>query len=290
MKLAWKFGSDTLSKFSRYGVEVIPNPLAAYNPDRDTLYYLLEIYNLAGGSDTFAITYAIYDENGKLIKASRPMFKPEPGGKAVEIGGVRLSDLSDGEYTLNLEVVDLGAGTRALSAKEFLYYTSFGEPEVVFDTTDIGFIDYVARPEELKEYRGMSDEGKRMFLMKFWAARDPSPSTLANEFLMEFLSRVQYADENFAEGATKGRFSDRGRIYIKFGPPDERRKVPFSVDYKDREEWYYYGQGGHEFIFVDIHGGERYELVYSDVEEEKGYHDWQDYIPADELRGDDEGW
>jgi GWxTD domain-containing protein len=290
VKLAWKFGSDTLSRFCRYGIEAVPNPLSAYNPDRDTLYYLLEIYNLVGDSGRFGITYAVYDENGKLIKASKPTFKEKPGTKAVEIGGILLSDLSDGEYTLDFEVVDMAVGKRALASKEFLYYTSYGEPEVIFDTTAIGFIDYFAQPDELKEFKGLDDEGKQFYLLKFWAARDPIPETPENEFLMEFLMRVQYADSNFIQGGAQGRYTDRGRIYIKYGPPDERRKVPFSVDYPDREEWYYYGEGGREFIFVDIHGGDRYELVFSNTEEERGYHDWQMYVPPDEIRGDEEGW
>jgi GWxTD domain-containing protein len=289
VKLAWEFGTDTLSKFCRYGVEAVPNPLAAYNPDRDTLYYLLEVYNLAQDTATYALAYGIYDQNGKLVKAARPTFKKKTGTRAVEIGGVHIGDLSQGGYTLELEVVDMGSGKRIASRKDFLFYTSHGREKFQFDTSAVGFIDYFASKEELSDYERMSEGAKEMFLLKFWNARDPVPETPENELLFDVIRRVRFADENFSQGLKKGRHTDRGRIYIKYGPPEERTKIPFSVDYKDREEWYYYS-GNLEFIFVDIRGGGNYELVYSSISEEEGYRNWSDYIPVEGIKTTEEGW
>src|SRR5688500_8840342 len=52
------------------------------------------------------------------------------------------------------------------------------------------------------------------FIALFWARRDPTPGTPANEFLNEYESRVAYAEANFAAGKKKGSITDRGRILV----------------------------------------------------------------------------
>ena len=62
------------------------------------------------------------------------------------------------------------------------------------------------------------------YLDRFWARRDPTPLTAQNEERDKFYDRVRYANENFGiEGVVKGMLSDRGRIYIRYGEPDEIR-------------------------------------------------------------------
>ena len=61
------------------------------------------------------------------------------------------------------------------------------------------------------------------FIALFWARRDPTPGTPANEFLDEYESRVKYADANFAAGKKKGSLTDRGRILVLFGAPTKRQ-------------------------------------------------------------------
>ena len=65
-----------------------------------------------------------------------------------------------------------------------------------------------------------TDEEREKFIEDFWRSRDPDPDTEENEFKLEFLERVAYANEHFSSGKP-GRMTDRGRIYIKFGKPDE---------------------------------------------------------------------
>jgi GWxTD domain-containing protein len=62
---------------------------------------------------------------------------------------------------------------------------------------------------------------KDEFIERFWARRDPTPYTLENEFKEEHYRRVAYANEHFGAGTTPGWESDRGRVYIVLGPPDE---------------------------------------------------------------------
>src|SRR6202034_441218 len=58
------------------------------------------------------------------------------------------------------------------------------------------------------------------FIDEFWLRRDPTPGTVGNEFKDEHYRRIAYANEHFAS-QIPGWKTDRGRIYITFGPPDE---------------------------------------------------------------------
>ena len=80
-----------------------------------------------------------------------------------------------------------------------------------------------------------TDDEREKFIEDFWRARDPDPDTEENEFKQQFYERVAYANEHFSSGKP-GRLTDRGRIYIKFGKPDEVESHPTGGSY-DRPSW-----------------------------------------------------
>ena len=90
-----------------------------------------------------------------------------------------------------------------------------------------GAVRYIAKPAEIKEYKRLdNDRDRAAFVEKFWRNRDPSPSTLANEYRQLFWQRLKEADEKFIDSAVPGWKTDRGKIYILHGPPDEVREDP----------------------------------------------------------------
>jgi len=68
--------------------------------------------------------------------------------------------------------------------------------------------------------RYATDDEKQAFIEQFWLRRDPTPDTEENEFKEEHYRRIAWANDRFASGIP-GWKTDRGQIYIKFGPPDE---------------------------------------------------------------------
>src|SRR6476620_7512975 len=70
-----------------------------------------------------------------------------------------------------------------------------------------------------------TDDEREQFIQLFWRQRDPDPDTEENEYKEQFYERVAYANEHFSSGKP-GRLSDRGRIYIKFGKPEEIESHP----------------------------------------------------------------
>jgi GWxTD domain-containing protein len=76
-----------------------------------------------------------------------------------------------------------------------------------------------------------NDEERDQFIEAFWQRRDPTPDTEENEFKEEHYRRIAYANEHYAAGIP-GWKSDRGRIYIVFGPADEIESHPSGGSYE----------------------------------------------------------
>jgi GWxTD domain-containing protein len=85
-------------------------------------------------------------------------------------------------------------------------------------------VQYLITADELAEYRqSKTSDAREDFIARFWRQRDPTTGTPANEFRDEFSRRVEYANIHFADPrspARSGMESDRGRIYVMFGPPN----------------------------------------------------------------------
>ncbi len=82
-------------------------------------------------------------------------------------------------------------------------------------------VTYIITDEERKAWKRLStDDEREQFIEQFWLRRDPTPDTEENEYKEEHYRRIAYANERFASGIP-GWKTDRGRIYIIYGPPDE---------------------------------------------------------------------
>ncbi len=92
-------------------------------------------------------------------------------------------------------------------------------------------VRWIITPEEMSAFKQLSnDEERDQFIEQFWLRRDPTPDTPENEYKEEHYRRIAYANEHFAAGKA-GWLTDRGRIYIVFGPPDEIDAHPSGGDY-----------------------------------------------------------
>jgi GWxTD domain-containing protein len=91
---------------------------------------------------------------------------------------------------------------------------------------------YIITPEEKSAFKQLSnDEERDQFIEQFWLRRDPTPDTPENEYKEEHYRRIAYANEHFAAGIP-GWKTDRGRIYIMWGPPDQIEGHPSGGTYE----------------------------------------------------------
>ena len=133
-----------------------------------------------------------------------------------------------------------------------------------------------------------TDEEREQFIMIFWGHRDPDPDTIENEYKQQYYERVAYADERFSSGKP-GRLTDRGRVYIKFGKPDEIESHPSGGPYERPsyegggststypfEKWFYRHipnvRSGVELEFVDPTGSGEYRLARNPDEKDALLH------------------
>jgi GWxTD domain-containing protein len=92
-------------------------------------------------------------------------------------------------------------------------------------------VRWIITPEERAAFLKLhTPEQKEQFIEQFWALRDPTPDSRENEFKDEHYRRIAYSNEHFGVDAIPGWESDRGRVYIVLGPPDEIEFHPGSEE------------------------------------------------------------
>jgi len=125
---------------------------------------------------------------------------------------------------------------------------------------------YIATDQEWKEFRNLtSDKQRDGYIAAFWESRNPTPGSAHNSFKEEHYRRVAHANEHFS-AALPGWITDRGRVYIIYGPPDS---VEFHSESSPIELWHYaFLQGCPNAVltFTDKTGGGDYILNDADVD------------------------
>src|SRR5262245_38893394 len=150
-------------------------------------------------------------------------------------------------------------------------------------------VAYIITDEERKAFKKLEADDKReRFIEEFWRRRDPDPDTDENEFREEYYERIAYANEHFASGIP-GWKTDRGRIWIMYGKPDETETHPAGGTYNREsyegggststypfERWFYRylpGVGsGIEIEFVDPTGSGEYRIARNPDEKDALLH------------------
>lgn len=125
-------------------------------------------------------------------------------------------------------------------------------------------VRYIITKEESHTFLDLPEEEREQFKEDFWARRDPDPNTEENEFQLEYFKRQDDADNLFISEGKPGWMTDRGRIYILFGPPLDRITYPMGYNASSRcqEVWYY---GDFPVVFVDNTCTGSYRLVTYDL-------------------------
>lgn len=150
-----------------------------------------------------------------------------------------------------------------LTASSCRYYTL--EKRLNPDHSDfISKVRYIITEKEKRIFLEIPDDEKNAWIEEFWQTRDPDPGTEENELKMEYFNRIEQADEMFRTEPKPGWMTDRGRIYILFGPPMDRIFHPMGSGPQGRcgETWYY---GAFPIVFIDENCTSQFKLVTYDL-------------------------
>lgn len=167
----------------------------------------------------------------------------------------------------NLKIVAISAQAEAERVQNLSFYWS-DVPGTVEDIDEaLQQMMYIVEGDSLKKYEKADLQAKQGFFKRFWKSRDPNPNTSKNELKNEYFKRVNYANQKFSAFSQPGWITDRGRILIKFGFPDDVERHPFDMGSRPYEIWRYYSLRK-TFVFEDRTGFGDFRLhpAYLDVE------------------------
>lgn len=111
---------------------------------------------------------------------------------------------------------------------------------------------HIASPSEMARLRAVPRAEREQAWQDFWKPKDQTPTTERNEREEEYFERIAYAEEHFGRG-DRGYRSDRARVYVRYGQPDQVESRPFELDSPAYETWHYF-RLNRRFVFVDRFG------------------------------------
>jgi GWxTD domain-containing protein len=268
-------------------------------PLQPKVFYLLEVYG--NQERTGSLSVVVKDSSGAVTTKTPEVPANVAAGGSVLQGQLDLTGLPPGNYTM---VATLKLGDRIVERSAQLTMAGLAATlardtarRAVLRTTDEGYfaemsaeqlnraeapLIYLAEGHELSVWNDdLSVDAKRRFLTEFWRKRDPTPGTSRNERREQFYAAIDYANATFREGGrnpVSGWRSDRGRIFIKNGAPDqvlrrerEGRAPPYEV-------WSYAKGKGSYYIFADRSGFGAFTLLSSNDLKEPGVPGWGDVL------------
>lgn len=269
---------DSLNKGVPKGnIRILPNEertfLTKINPIMG-IYY--EVYNLIPDSEKYKLFIKILDEDSSVIHE----FSQEKSKLASDLQdaiALNIQGLREGKYTLIIEVKDPSQPQSASAYKDFfIKKETHREYRVEFLPQDLEYAKLFflwATPEEVKKYETLTQEGKLSFLRRFWSKHD----------LQEFIKRVKFCEKRFREGKKAGYQTDRGKVYIKYGPPDEIKTKSFGETYRGYEHWHYYKSNYH-FVFADKQDTGIFTLIFSNAKPKYVDPNWRVYVDEEDER------
>lgn len=272
--------ADKTTHFTKGSKNIKPNPWRRFGTLNPVLYFYYEMYNIPGGGNgSMKVKYQVMNLDGSLVKAFPEAEVKFSGASSSVLHGLNAANIKTGIYYLSIsaktqdstEVIKL---SRRFEVIQPDYLTISNEANEQVEAAG-NILLYEAAPAELKFYEGLSEQAKINYLTTFWKKRDESPGTPENEYLISLIARYNYANENFNWGKTAGWKTDRGRIIIKYGMPDEIERHYFEQKILPYEEWIYRDQRQFEFIFADLRSDGRFVLVHSTLEGEVSNPYWK---------------
>ena len=289
-----KASQDKSHHFYKNSLEIVPNPTLTFGVTANpVLFSYAEFYNVKPGAP-YTVKSEIVDANNKVVKETSKN-RSYTGRSSVDVGTANITSFPSGKYRFRLIVLEENAEV-ARAEKVFYIYnphvaqatpstTALRANELAGMTADeladeFRKGQYVSTDQEIKMFSAItSEEGRRAFLAQFWAdvekgRQGRNPITRA-----EYLQRVAVVNQRYKSFARDGWRTDRGRVFVLYGDPDEVERVPSSQDAKPHEVWRYLNlENGVEFVFVDRTGFSDYVLVHSTKRGELRDESWQRYL------------
>jgi len=240
---------------------IAPSVNHIFSDQHPQLWFYFEIYDVRSSPpmpSTYRAIYQIIDPSGEVVLSDTASIQKD---KMVTdtFHDFQVAALEEDQYLLQVTVQDPVNGRTTTQKTTFqVRWSTLGQVAKDYEEA-VEQLRYIATDDEYKELKKAEGEERRKVWLEFWEERDPTPGTPANEMRTEYYRRIEYANRNFAVVSTGWR-TDRGRVYIIHGPPDDIERHPMEIGGKPYQIWHYYSTN-RRFYFIDEDGYGDYKLV-----------------------------
>ena len=290
--------------YAKYGFSMTP---LFYNYAGEQIYnlpFVMEVYNtekvFGKGKNFLARCYIELLENHKLVTPqSLQMLNIKTAPVALVFSRFNIYQLPSGNYNLVTEIMDMDSTVYYVNRCFFqrsnpgmsLQLETYND--VAVDNT---FVSAITDKKQMEDYaaslypiatsmerdffdrrmKKVSLEMLQKFFYSFWLTRNPQDPEGA---WLAYQKQVDYVQKAFGSKLVKGYRTDRGRVYLQYGPPNDIKDAPFDPTAYPYQIWHYYhlqDQNNVKFIFwCPAEVTNDYELLHSDKVDEIHDPSWQ---------------
>ncbi|MBC7789873.1 MAG: GWxTD domain-containing protein [Anaerolineae bacterium] len=237
--------------------DMVANPRATVVFGRDSIVQLyIEGYSLA--SDARVMVVAHNDRGGMVWQDTANL--AVSGMLRGVVLGVPVSRLGVGRLTFAASVM---GSTDTVRTPLFV---TFGQDWAISSLDEmINYLRYFASVSRLQSLKDTSAEKRAMAWAAFYRDTDPDPRTSEHEALRDYFNRVETANLRFREEGSTGWLTDRGKVYVTLGDPDQvlEQGDVNSMGQRGRAQIWTYAQHRLQLVFIDQTGFGRWRMTSS---------------------------
>lgn len=278
--------------FYKNTFEVVPLPSTLFGvATSPVVFHYAELYGLRP-AQAYALMTQFLDGDGKVVY-EKSEEKKYASATALTVGNKMVTSLPSGKYTLRCVLAETGGAELARTEKVFYVLNPHLKPPPIDATTvlskemesftvkqlddEFQQLRYLTTSDENKIYAQVTTlEGKRELLLKVWTEAGIGRLDKPAITRVEYKRRVALANAHYTAFGKEGWRTDRGRVMVLYGAPDEVQRYVAEAGSRGHEIWKYFQlDSGVEFVFVDRTGYGDFQLVHSTKRGELSDLNWQ---------------
>lgn len=243
------------------GVSYVVSPSHYYSSAPSRFDFMIDLAHVDQGGPYTARAQLVPEAEaaGGAAAAWSQEVVSKDNGTAQLFGSLQNDDARFGEFRFEIELVDDTGEVVTSRSTPLMIAGSGGWIAENWDDA-LSLIKYAATKDELKILKDVDGAEARIEAWNcFWRIRDPIPATAVNEELQDYFRRVAIANREWKSALRPGYLSDRGRVYLTLGSPDEINQRPVPSGAEALEVWLYY-RNNFQILFVDRIGFNNYQL------------------------------
>ncbi|HJR53089.1 MAG TPA: GWxTD domain-containing protein [Gemmatimonadota bacterium] len=244
------------------GTEYVVHPSHYYPSTPERIDFLAEASGASSSGAPYTLRVNLVPE-GEDAEPVGPTWTdaltPDSAGILEAFGSLEKPAAQYGEFELTFELTDAAGNVVASQSTPLMIAGSSAWIAANWEDA-LSLIRYESTEDEMDILEEIEEPAARLEAWAcFWKIRDPVPATATNEALVSYFERIETANRTWKSALRPGYQSDRGRVYMTLGAPDDIIERPMPAGPVPFEIWRYYDYNV-EIRFVDRIGFNNYEI------------------------------